>query len=70
MDYYQGERVRYLGKADWGPGLIEENSRDGKVRVRFLGAGKKLLHLKYAKLMKVKAVSTRPLPPGVPGRPG
>jgi hypothetical protein len=58
MDYFRGERVRCLGKAEWGPGVVETDSRDGKVRVLFREAGPKLLCLKHAKLMKV-----RPIPP-------
>jgi len=69
MDYFQGERVRYLGKAEWGPGIIEADSRNGKVRVFFLGAGCKLLHLKYAKLIKVKSPSRPANPPEVRGTP-
>ena len=54
MDYFRGERVRYLGKADWGPGLIEADSCDGKVCVRFQNAGRKRLDLRFAKIFKVK----------------
>jgi len=54
MDFFQGERVRCLGKADWGSGIIAADSRDGKVCVIFLGAGRKVLSLKHAKLIKVK----------------
>jgi len=61
MDFFQGERVRCLGKAEWGTGFIIADSRNGKVQVRFQLAGCKLLALKYAKLMKVKP--PRRLPP-------
>ena len=53
MEYYQGERVRYLGKPEWGSGLIEQGSCNGKVKVRFHLAGRMTLDLKYAKLLKV-----------------
>lgn len=54
MDFFQGERVRCLGRAEWGTGFIVADSRNGKVRVRFQCAGLKLLSLRHAKLMKVK----------------
>ena len=53
MDYFHGDRVRILGKPEWGPGFIQGNSRNGKVSVRFQKAGKKTLNLRHAKLMKV-----------------
>lgn len=53
MEYLHGDRVRILGKPEWGPGYIQGSSQNGKVRVRFLAAGHKTLDLHYAKLMKV-----------------
>ena len=53
MDYYRGDRVRILGKPEWGPGLIQERNKNGKVRVIFTQAGEKTLSLDHAKLMKV-----------------
>ncbi|MBN1959180.1 MAG: DUF3553 domain-containing protein [Desulfuromonadales bacterium] len=53
MEYHHGDRVRILGKPEWGPGFIQGTSRNGKVRVRFLGVGRKTLDLHHAKLMKV-----------------
>lgn len=53
MDFFQGDRVRVLGKPEWGPGIIQEHSKNGKVKVRFLGAGRKKLDLRHAKLIKV-----------------
>lgn len=61
MDYFQGERVRCLGKPEWGPGIIETDSRDGKVQVLFHRAGRKILCIRYARLLKVKpALSAAP----------
>lgn len=53
MEYYLGERVRCLGKPEWGPGFIEKGNCNGKVKVCFQGAGRMTLDLKYAKLLKV-----------------
>jgi hypothetical protein len=53
MEYQRGERVRILGKPEWGPGYIQSECRNGKVRVRFRNAGRKTLDLHFAKLMKV-----------------
>ena len=53
MEYVQGERVRCLGKPEWGSGFIEKGNCNGKVKVCFQGAGKLTLDLKYAKLFKV-----------------
>lgn len=53
MDYSHGDRVRILGKPEWGAGFIQGSSRNGKVSVRFQKAGKKTLNLQHAKLMKV-----------------
>jgi hypothetical protein len=61
MLYCKGDRVRYLGKPEWGPGRVLGDSRDGKARVLFTEAGVKLLVLKYARLMKVR-IKTIPAP--------
>ncbi len=53
MNYVRGERVRILGKPEWGPGFIQGKSKNGKVNVDFQQVGKKTLSLKHAKLMKV-----------------
>lgn len=53
MEYLHGERVRILGKPEWGPGFIQGRCKNGKVNVRFEQAGKKTLCLEHAKLMKV-----------------
>lgn len=53
MEYYRGERVRILGKPEWGPGFIQGKSQNGKVLVDFQQVGEKNLSLKHAKLMKV-----------------
>ncbi len=53
MDYFHGDRVRILGRPEWGAGYIQGESKNGKVRVRFSEAGGKILDLHYAKLMKV-----------------
>jgi hypothetical protein len=53
MEYQRGERVRILGKPEWGPGYIQSACRNGKVNVRFKNVGRKTLDLHYAKLMKV-----------------
>lgn len=53
MEYTRGERVRILGKPEWGPGLVQRGNRDGKVRVSFTQVGDKTLSLGHAKLMKV-----------------
>lgn len=58
MIFYKGERVRYLGKPEWGSGIVLRDSRDGKVRICFDLAGEKLLKIRLAKLLKV-----RPPPP-------
>ena len=53
MDFCKGDRVRCLGRPDWGPGRVLSNSRNGKVTVYFDYAGEKLLLLEYAKIFKV-----------------
>ncbi|PLY03951.1 MAG: hypothetical protein C0622_03655 [Desulfuromonas sp.] len=53
MEFLHGDRVRVLGKPEWGPGYIQGGSRNGRVRVRFKNVGKKVLDLQHAKLMKV-----------------
>lgn len=53
MEYFRGERVRILGKPEWGAGFIQGASKNGKVKVRFQQGGKKILDLHHAKLMKV-----------------
>lgn len=53
MDFTKGDRVRLLGRPDWGPGKVLSNSGDGKVHVSFEYAGEKLLLLRYAKIFKV-----------------
>ena len=53
MEYFRGDRVRILGKPEWGPGFIQGKSKNGKVKVEFQDAGAKTLSLRYAKLMKV-----------------
>ncbi len=53
MEYFHGERVRILGKPEWGPGFIQGKSRNGKIKVSFREVGAKTLSLKHAKLMKV-----------------
>jgi hypothetical protein len=53
MNYAHGDRVRILGKPEWGPGFIQGVCKNGKVKVRFLEAGRKTLNLQHAKLMKV-----------------
>jgi len=65
MLYVKGDRVRFLGKPEWGPGRVLNNSEDGKARVFFTEAGVKILVLKYAKLMRV---TIRP-PPDAPPAP-
>jgi hypothetical protein len=53
MEYLRGDRVRILGKPEWGPGFIQGQSKNGKIKVTFEQAGKKTLSLQHAKLMKV-----------------
>jgi len=53
MDFAKGDRVRFLGRPDWGPGKVLQNSSNGKVHVAFESAGEKLLLLQYAKIFKV-----------------
>lgn len=53
MEYLRGDRVRILGKPEWGPGFIQGKSKNGKVKVAFEQVGEKTLSLNYAKLMKV-----------------
>lgn len=53
MEYHRGERVRILGRPEWGPGFIQTDCKNGKVDVRFRNVGRKTLDLHYAKLMKV-----------------
>jgi len=53
MEYCNGDRVRILGKPEWGPGYIRGGCKNGKVRVRFLGVGRKTLDIRHAKMMKV-----------------
>lgn len=53
MEYLRGDRVRILGKPEWGPGFIQGKSKNGKVHVAFEQAGIKTLSLEHAKLMKV-----------------
>lgn len=60
MDFAKGDRVRLLGRPDWGPGKVLQHSCEGKVLVAFEGAGEKLLLLQYAKIFKVsKNVKSR-----------
>ena len=53
MEYFRGDRVRILGKPEWGPGFIQGKSKNGKIVVDFQQVGEKNLSLRYAKLMKV-----------------
>ncbi len=53
MEYHRGDRVRILGRPEWGPGYIQADCRNGKVNVRFANAGRKVLDIHHAKLMKV-----------------
>lgn len=53
MDFCKGDRVRFLGRPDWGPGRVMKDSSNGKVNVCFEYAGEKLLLLTYAKIFKV-----------------
>ncbi|WP_303720860.1 DUF3553 domain-containing protein [Malonomonas rubra] len=53
MEYLHGDRVRILGKPEWGPGFIQGHTKNGKVKVAFEQVGKKTLSLQHAKLMKV-----------------
>jgi len=53
MEYLHGDRVRILGKPEWGPGFIKGRCKNGKVDVAFERAGTKTLSLQHAKLMKV-----------------
>jgi len=53
MDFCKGDRVRFLGRPDWGPGRVLKDSINGKVTVSFEYAGEKLLLLSYAKIFKV-----------------
>lgn len=63
MDFAKGDRVRLLGRPDWGAGKVLQNSHSGKVHVSFEYAGDKLLLLQYAKIFKVskkpKAITNR-----------
>jgi hypothetical protein len=60
MEFCKGDRVRCLGRPDWGPGRVLKNSRNGKVTVCFDYAGEKLLLLEYAKIFKVSMPSQAP----------
>lgn len=53
MEYFHGDRVRILGKPEWGPGIIQGQAKNGKIKVRFYDAGRKTLDLRHAKLIKV-----------------
>ncbi len=53
MEYLHGDRVRILGKPEWGPGFVLGKCKNGKVRVDFERAGEKTLSLQHAKMMKV-----------------
>ena len=53
MEYLHGDRVRILGKPEWGPGFIKGRCKNGKVNVAFEQVGTKTLSLQHAKLMKV-----------------
>ncbi len=55
MDFCKGDRVRLLGRPEWGPGKVLRDSHNGKVHVSFEYAGEKLLLLQYAKIFKVSA---------------
>ena len=57
MDFAKGDRVRLLGRPEWGPGKVLRDSKNGKVHVAFEYAGDKLLQIQYAKIFKVNAVS-------------
>jgi len=54
MEYLRGDRVRILGKPEWGAGVIQGKSKNGKILVDFQQAGEKNLSLRHAKLMKVR----------------
>lgn len=53
MEYKKGERVIHPAMDDWGLGEVLENSNNESVRVFFVGAGEKLLSLKYVQPEKV-----------------
>ena len=56
MNFAKGDRVRLLGRPEWGPGKVLRDSKDGKVHVSFERVGDKLLQLQYAKIFKVSAI--------------
>jgi hypothetical protein len=53
MDYKKGERVKHPGMPEWGVGKVLEDRRDDKVRVFFIGEGRKTLSLKHVEPVKI-----------------
>lgn len=53
MEYKKGDRVKHPTKADWGLGEVLENDNGETIRVFFVGAGEKVLSLKYVEPLKV-----------------
>ncbi len=53
MEYRKGDRVKHPIKDDWGLGEVLEDSDGESVRVFFVGAGEKVLSLKYVHPVKV-----------------
>ncbi len=53
MEYTKGDRVKHPTKDDWGLGEVLEDSNTESVRVFFVGAGEKVLSLKYVQPVKV-----------------
>jgi len=43
MDFKVGDRVRHPARPEWGPGEVEEDQGDGKLRIYFADAGEKTL---------------------------
>ena len=53
MEYKKGDRVKHPTKAEWGLGEVLENDNGEAIRVFFVGAGEKVLSLKYVEPLKV-----------------
>lgn len=56
MKFAQGERVKHLGKPEWGLGQVLDDSSGDTVRVFFVGVGEKTLKFQYINLAKVEGV--------------
>lgn len=53
MEYKKGDRIKHPTQDEWGLGEVLEGSNTESVRAFFVGAGEKVLSLKYVQPVKV-----------------